>query len=129
MPDELARLDARVGPHVDRGLAGQPKLVGSDATRAVAGDFRVGTVGIDQHGVDVGILRRIEPFDTVGADAVVAIAETAGEFAASVAGMSTVDDEEIVAAGTGLGEWDSDGHGLFRVLDSNLKVLEACCGL
>src|SRR6185437_3622216 len=80
--------------------------IGCDAAGAIAGDFRFPTIGIQQASADVGILRGKEPFHTIGADAIVAVANRTRERNQIGRGMHAVNDEKVIAAGAGLGKWN-----------------------
>ena len=78
-------------------LAGHPR---GDAAGPVAGNFREGAVGVDQVNAARAVGGPLEKLDAVGADAGVTRAEADGK--RGVGGA--FDDQEIIAAGVGLGE-------------------------
>ncbi len=82
---------------------------GGDAAGAVAGDFGCGAVGIDKADAAAEGAGSLEELDAIGADAGVAVAEAPGEGWIK----RSFDDEEVVAAGVGLGEahYSSSGKG------------------
>src|SRR5450432_2165001 len=80
--------------------------VGSNAAGAVAGNFGGAAVGVDEVDFEIGGCGGREPLDAVGADAVVAVADLAGEDGFVTIDFLRVDQQEVVAAGGGLHEWD-----------------------
>jgi len=115
--DEAAFAGAGVGFDA-YGVAGAELLVaghpGGNAAGSVAGDFGSGAVGVDEVNAAGAVARPLEELDAVGADAGVAGAEFDGERGTGLA----FDDEEVVAAGVGLGEV---GHWCFLVPSQGLK--------
>src|SRR6266536_5360648 len=98
------RLDSRPGsdPHLlPRSLRTQ---IGGDATRAIARDFRVGTVSINQSGANVRVLRWKQPLYAVGANSVVAMTNAPAECAEVRGHVHAVNDQKIIAASARLCE-------------------------
>src|SRR5579864_8697774 len=84
-------------------LRGEP---GGDAAGAVAGDFGFGAIGVEETGTDIGVGGGKEPLHAVGTNALVAVAHAAAEGSQVGAGVQAVHNEEVVAAGAGLGKRD-----------------------
>ena len=79
-------------------------IPGRNAARAVAGDFRLGTVGIQQADAEVGVVGGQHPFHAIGADAVVAVADAPAEGMDVAGRVGEINDQKIVAAGGGFDE-------------------------
>src|SRR5438270_9477822 len=91
-------LHACAGAH--RNLAGVPLAyhVSGNATRAIAGYFRLAAIGVNQARANVGIGGGKKPFHAVSAYAVVAIANAFAEFMQVGRSISAIHDQKIISA-------------------------------
>src|SRR5215813_7725157 len=103
---ELAVLDTSAGADGEFPSVTPRNQVGSDTARAVAGDFRLTAVSVDEPRAYISVLRRKKPFHAVGSNAVMAVADPLAERIQISRRFCAIDDKEIIAAGRCLGEWD-----------------------
>src|SRR5438067_5920841 len=80
--------------------------VGRHTTGTIAGDFCLRPVRIEQARANVGILSGKEPLYAIGADSIVAVANSFAEAGEIGWRVHAVNDKEIIAAGTGFYERD-----------------------
>lgn len=86
--------------------------VGSHAPGTVAGNFRLRSIGIEEAGANVGIVRREKPLHAVGPESVATITDATTERGEVSGSMDTLDDQEIVAAGVRLDKGNDHGFGI-----------------
>ena len=79
-------------------------IPGRNAARAIARNLRLGAIGVQQTNAQIGILGGQDPLHSVGADAIVPIADAAGELVNVAGRVGEIDDQKIVAAGRGFHE-------------------------
>src|SRR6202043_1975055 len=72
--------------------------------RSVAGNFRLGTIRIDQARLDVSFRIGKQPFHAISANSAMAIAQTAAERAQVAGSLRTFHHQKIVAASRRLGK-------------------------
>src|SRR5262249_10446937 len=75
---ELAVLDTSAGADGEFPSVTPRNQVGSDTARAVAGDFRLTAVSVDEPRAYISVLRRKKPFHAVGSNAVMADTDPSG---------------------------------------------------
>ncbi len=78
----------------------------SHAASAIARDLRFRTIGIDEADSNVCIGRGHDPFDAVGADSIVTIADSPAKCADICRSVFYSDDQKIVAAGGRFHKWN-----------------------
>src|SRR5882724_3622642 len=90
--------------------------VRSNAPRPVARDLRFRSIRVEQPRANVGFAFLIgeQPFHAVGANSGVPVADLAGERRHISWRVQSFDDQEIIAAGRCLGEWNGSGHAYSR---------------
>src|SRR5438309_5363304 len=95
---QIAKLHACAG--ADGNLAGMALAhqVGRDTAGAIAGNLRLAAIRIDQARLDVGIRDGKEPFNTVCANAIVAVANAFAELMQVGGSVCAIHDEEIISA-------------------------------
>ena len=104
---QRARLEARTG--TDRELFSWSlsfRLFCTQKSRhaacAIAGDFRLRTIGVEQSGLHVRVRRWEQPFHTVRAYPVVSITNLSAELRDIGRNIPAIDDQKVIAAGIGL---------------------------
>jgi hypothetical protein len=103
---QIAKLHACAG--ADGNLAGMALAyqVSRDAAGAIAGNLRLAAIRINQARLDVGIRGGKEPFNTVCANAIVAVANAFAELMQVGGSVCAIHDEEIISAGGSFSERD-----------------------
>ena len=105
--NEPAGLHSGAGANHDfRSVLSRTNLCRNTA-RAVAGDFRLRTIRIDQVRLHIRFRIGKQPFHAVGADSAMAIAQPAAECAKVAGSVCTFHHQKIVAASRRLRERDS----------------------
>src|SRR5262249_22552856 len=77
------------------------------ATGSVSGDFSFRSIGIDQPGADIGVLRRKKPLHTIGPDSLMAVANMLAETCNISGQVHAIDNEEVITAGACLNKRNS----------------------
>src|SRR5450755_3176340 len=104
---EMARLQTGAGANDDFRFVLSRTDFGGHAACAIAGNFRLRTVGIDEARAHVGFRIGRKPFHAVGAHATMAIAQATSELAEVAGSVPSFHQQEIVAARRRLGKRNS----------------------
>src|SRR5277367_188605 len=111
---ECTGLQASAGTNHNLFFGSLGANVGGNATCAIAGDLRLGSVGIEKARLHVGVRCGKQPLDSVGTHALMPVADAATEGGQVRWGVSTIDDQEIISAGACLDERnDGRNHSVF----------------
>src|SRR5882724_6804897 len=110
--NQRALFDPGAGSDRDRIAAVLRDPIRSNATRAIARDLRLRAIGVEQPRANVGFALLVweQPLHAVGANSAVPITDAASECRQVSGCVYTFDDQEIIAAGRCLGEWNGSGH-------------------
>jgi hypothetical protein len=101
---QVTVLQSRARPYIYRCSVMLCTVPRGHATSAVAGDLRFRSIGIDQTNRQVGIGSGQYPFDSVGAYAMMTIADPSGEGGNVRGNVLDPDDQEIIATSGSLYE-------------------------
>jgi hypothetical protein len=106
--NHVASAQATMGTQRNILPAFTPRQPSGNATRTVAGELRLATIGVEETQEQIAIGPTLQKLDAVGADTGISRTELACELSMAALGQRPFNDEEIVAAGMRFDEGNHD---------------------